>query len=104
MCSGSMWYTYSMLKNNGLFRTGNSIDENELVTNPDGQYINLNLISNQQFRYELFDVQGRAIKSEKKNAIDQILDISDLSNGIYILSVLSADGKQFSRRIPVLHR
>ena len=104
MCTGSMWYTYSMLKNNGLFRTGNSIDENELVMNPDGQNINLKLISNHPFSFELFDVQGRAVKSEMKNAIDQILDISDLSNGIYILSVKSTDGKQFSRRIPVLHR
>lgn len=31
MCAGSMWFTYSMLKNNGLFRNGSQ--KENLVSN-----------------------------------------------------------------------
>ncbi len=103
-CSGSVWYPYSMLKNNGLFRKSSLENSNELITNLNASEMNLKLQSNTISSFQLFDTQGRVVKKESVNAINHTIDLSGLSAGIYILSVKTLEGKQFSRSIPLLNR
>lgn len=103
-CAGSMWFTYSMLKENGLFRKTNSTNIEELSIQKTDSKLKLSLSNGKPFSYEIIDMQGRRLAIETNNAIEQSPDISALNDGIYLLVAHTMDGKQFSRRFPVLHR
>jgi hypothetical protein len=109
MCVGSMWYPYSMLKNNGLFRKGakevattaNSID---LQIKSGASHFDLTLTNGELFTIVLYDVQGRKIAEERTNAPSHTFDIAVLKSGTYFLNAISISGKHFNRVVPVLHR
>ena len=103
-CAGSMWFVYSMMKNNNLFRKGNSDKLDEISIHTTTSTLEIELESEIPFIYELMDLEGRKIRSDEIDSNKKTIDISSFVNGLYILSLKSVDGRQLSRKIPVLHR
>lgn len=70
-----------------------SIDNNILASNisiypnPSSDYININTISGEAFKYEMFDILGKRVVSTTNKKID----ISYLNKGVYILSAQSVN-------------
>ena len=46
---------------------------------------------------EIYALDGRLLKSQNSNC--EIVDISSLESGVYILKVTMADGREFTERI-----
>ena len=110
MCAGSMWFTYSMLKNNGLFRNGSQ--KENLVSNSKIElqiimgisHIDMSLTNGEFFTVILYDSQGRKIAEQISNSPSHTIEISGLKSGTYFLNAISISGRHFNRVVPVLHR
>ena len=83
------------------------IEENnplKVIPNPVQEKLWLSLERGTQTRaqVQLFDAQGKLIQSElfQTLAHAQLMDVSGLKNGIYLLKVVQ-DGRQYIRRIAV---
>lgn len=77
----------------GVTEQSNSISLFNIYPNPSNNTINIEFeaVSN-QYDLKIIDITGRVVKSsEKINSIKTTLNISDLENGIYLISVF--DGK-----------
>ena len=55
----------------------------------------INIASNVNISYSVHDITGRTII---KNSTSEILDLTNVENGIYFLSI-STEGKVFNKRI-----
>lgn len=108
MCVGSMWYTFSMLKDHSLFRVKNNdqdiVQENEIQIKMDNSQIELSLLNNEMLTFTLFDIQGRKIRDSFNNSPIHTIEISGLNDGTYFLNAISVGGRHFNRIIPVLYR
>lgn len=109
MCVGSMWYTYSMLKNNGLFRKANdeeipATNTTELQVKMGTSNIELTLTNGEVFTVALYDIQGRKIAENILNYPVHTFDVNGFNSGTYFLNAISITGRHFNRVIPVLHR
>ncbi len=62
----------------------------------------INLKAKDAFEVVVFNQSGRIIINEKLNENQTILDLSDLSNGVYLLK-LKTNSKEYLRRVVVLH-
>ena len=99
-----MWFSYSMLKNNGLFRIGQTVNSSDIKVNQQNSTIEISSESDDAISFQLLDIQGRVVKKEMYKSASQEIDLSDLNNGSYILLVNTEKGKQLSRKIPVLNK
>jgi subtilisin-like proprotein convertase family protein len=77
-----------------------SIDEYELskisiYPNPTNSIININLnsIISGETNYTLFDIQGRSILEKKSNNPTESIDVSSLTDGVYLLSISNGNIK-----------
>jgi hypothetical protein len=50
-------------------------------------------------KMELFDLNGKIIKSQKANSTSEIIDLAGFETGMYILKVSSKNGNLFSTTI-----
>ena len=67
--------------------------------NPVRDFINVNSSNHQFISYELYDIQGRLIKKESVSNLSNFqIDSAALSKGMYVLSLVSANGN-FVRKI-----
>jgi hypothetical protein len=83
-----------------------NIADNAEVTmfpNPSSDYVSIQLstIENVNYQIELIDLQGRVVLSKQfnnngQNVLTNVLNVSDISNGTYTLSVSSNDKKSNS--------
>jgi Secretion system C-terminal sorting domain len=64
----------------------------EVYPNPATQMLNLHSKSGEISRIDLYDIRGKILLSFEGAGVDQQLDISDLDNGVYILSVKTKEG------------
>uniref|UniRef100_UPI003752D3EF T9SS type A sorting domain-containing protein n=1 Tax=Flavobacterium sp. TaxID=239 RepID=UPI003752D3EF len=74
--------------NNSSFEKDNSIS---VYPNPANSIVNIKANSNLK-SIELYDVQGRILQTKLVNVTNEIIDISEYSNGIYFLKITSGDG------------
>uniref|UniRef100_UPI00375224C1 T9SS type A sorting domain-containing protein n=1 Tax=Flavobacterium sp. TaxID=239 RepID=UPI00375224C1 len=74
--------------NNSSFEKDNSIS---VYPNPANSIVNIKANSNLK-SIELYDVQGRILQTKLVNVTNEIIDISNQSNGIYFLKITSDDG------------
>jgi len=74
--------------------------EINLFPNPTSQYINLQMqVKGQKIRiYNIFDMEGRRLLSKQINSIKTRIDLSSLSNGVYIIEGYSTKGGYFWRK------
>jgi predicted neuraminidase len=61
----------------------------------------LNIKTYCKSKYEIFDLQGRKIIKGNLNNNDNIIDLSNLNKGQYIIKVINAD-KQYTKQISVI--
>ncbi|MBL7791131.1 MAG: T9SS type A sorting domain-containing protein, partial [Saprospiraceae bacterium] len=63
-------------------------------------YIDLSESSNPIERLQLISINGQVLNAYRKT--DQLIDISTLSEGVYILKIELAGGKQINKRVLIL--
>jgi len=72
---------------------GESLDSNPaesylVYPNPANDYVNINLQGIRgDVSLRIYDLQGRLVKETMLNSLDSQIDVSDLSKGVYIISV-----------------
>lgn len=81
--------------NNSSFEKDNSIS---IFPNPTNSIVNVKCDTTIK-SIELFDVQGRVLITKMVSDYDEILDISNKSNGIYFLKVTSENGIKVEKLI-----
>ncbi len=76
--------------------------------NPVKGFLNLQIgtVSSQRLHIDIFDVYGKLVKQVPsffvKEQITQLIDVSHLSSGTYVLSVKDADGRSYSKKFVVM--
>ena len=78
-----------------------SLSEVSVFPNPVNDYIYLTLNKTQQnFEIEIFTILGKSMKKVTKNKSNNVkIDVSNLSKGIYFLSIISEEIKEIKRII-----
>ncbi len=66
----------------------------QIFPNPSTQSLTISTEVNQTVKLEIFDITGKLIKY-KKICTNQIIDISSLSNGIYIIKIADETNNLF---------
>lgn len=64
----------------------NKINDIQVFPNPAGQFIMFNGIDDQS-NVDLFDISGKRVKSLIINSSDSQIDVSDLTNGVYLARI-----------------
>jgi hypothetical protein len=72
----------------------------KIYPNPASTYIQISLKGQKEkvSSYQIYDIQGRIIKSEECNSADKIIDIAELSKGIYVVEVKLESGGVLSKK------
>ena len=71
-----------------------------LIPNPATELVTVQVNNSEILEIVLFDVHGRSITSEMKiNAPNYVMDVSDLSSGLYFVTLKTADGTIVKRLI-----
>jgi hypothetical protein len=75
--------------------TLNNLKEVSIYPNPATDILNVDLGSvTQTIQVQFIDAVGRTVKTESISGSHSQIDISDLNQGIYFISLSSADGVQ----------
>ena len=87
-------FSLHIRENNELSTPENQISQLQLFPNPTENTINLKLSNEKIQEIVIYDLQGRVIFQENQNGTsnNSQIDVSDFSNGIYIVQVMSAKG------------
>ncbi len=73
-------------------------NEVQIYPNPANNYITISTSNKTQFKTEVYTIDGKLLKYTNHNSIvNNILDISDLSHGVYMLKVIDNTGVSTSR-------
>lgn len=71
----------------------------EIYPNPANQYVYINSDANDYpLHYQVLSIDGKLLIDNKLNK-DEFIDISELSNGMYIIQILNKDGKIYSSKL-----
>lgn len=103
LCDGSIWYTYTMLTNNQLYKQNQKAKEEELVAITVDQQIILSLTSEKQFTYKVYGIDGTLKIENNTKAFNHTVNSGEMNEGLYIFSA-NVSGKQLCRIIPVLNK
>jgi subtilisin-like proprotein convertase family protein len=78
-----------------LSSPSNSFNTLKVYPNPSKGIINVNLGENLagETTYVLYDVQGRIVMNKKSNATMETLNVENVSNGVYLLSIENGTAK-----------
>jgi len=78
-----------------LSTSSNSFNILKVYPNPSKGIININLGENLagETTYVLYDVQGRIVMNKKSNATVETLNVENVSNGVYLLSIENGAAK-----------
>ena len=82
---------------------GNSIEEPKnnaisITPNPANDYFSINMDGNQQIIMEIFDANGRILRSQQLNSSSKI-SIQDLEHGIYFIRVIDAHNQVYVSKL-----
>ena len=83
----------------------NNINDNvfQIYPNPASTSITINLnkesVSNLEFR--IIDFTGKTVRNNKINSTSEIIDVSDIPDGLYLLTIYSGDSTIESKKILV---
>ncbi len=103
LCEGSIWFTYTMLNKNQLFKQDQKESKDEILATTIDHQISLSLTSEKQFTYKIYGTDGTLKVDNNTKAFTHTVDSGELSEGLYIFSA-TINGKQLCRIIPVLHK
>jgi hypothetical protein len=83
--------------------TGENINSQKLTVfpNPASQQVNLTFSEpvNKALTYSISDLQGRQLLQGSIQNQETVLDISNLSKGIYLLNISDANGNKWNKKI-----
>jgi PKD repeat protein len=98
-CSGSATFTFNVSTCTGIEQL--SLNEFNLKPNPATDYLYLELINQSLIgmSIEIYDALGKLVQKEIASEINNKIEISNLSKGIYIVRCVSKTGAQTSKRI-----
>jgi hypothetical protein len=87
-------FSLHIRENDELSTPENQISQLQIFPNPTENTLNLKLSNQPIQEIVVFDLQGRVIFQENKSCTsnNSQIDVSDFSNGIYIVQVMSAQG------------
>lgn len=71
---------------NVLSTSSFTIDDYKIFPNPSNGVVNI--IGNDRFQYEIYTLRGESILNGQSSTISQILNLSDLSSGIYLIKIM----------------
>ena len=96
---------YPILVNNGTRVLEKPIEKPKLISmlypNPCKDLVKLDLMNDSDHNVSIFNMDGKRIHFEKQSGNHWETNVSDLSNGIYILKVKSDDGNEEALRFLV---
>jgi len=77
-----------------------SISENEIsklsiYPNPASELLHVSLSNNQNFGYQIIDIQGRIILANMISSREKQINVSHLNKGIYIISIEGEDSTTY---------
>ncbi|MBL0104850.1 MAG: T9SS type A sorting domain-containing protein [Bacteroidetes bacterium] len=104
-CTGSLWYTYTMLRDHSISRQIRNLNPMTIVPDAIGR-INVRIKEDELLSsILLYDVSGRIIrKAENINQASFDLITEELSPGIYFLQAITTQNRKFNRSLPVPYR
>ena len=93
-------FSLHIRENNELSTPENQISQLQLFPNPTENTINLKLSNQKIQEIVIYDLQGRVIFQEHTdgNSNNSQIDVSDFSNGVYIVQVMSTHGNVSSSK------
>lgn len=89
---------YGVFNNVGINDLITNKEAFELFPNPANDYIELNFMTSELRDIKLINVVGTVIKAETSHLTKKTFNTSELSNGVYFISVKTADGKSITRK------
>ncbi len=76
----------------------------KLAPNPSGDFCSIAFEIPTSATLLVSDLQGRVIKTmDVKEAYSYVLDVRDLVNGLYTVSIKGSEGRRFVGKLVVLH-
>jgi hypothetical protein len=93
-------FSLHIRENNELSTPESQISQLQLFPNPTENTLNLKLSNQPIQEIVVFDLQGRVIFQENKSGAssNSQIDVSDFSNGVYIIQVMSTHGNVSSSK------
>lgn len=78
----------------------NKNNKTTIYPNPSTSFIIIQNLEKQvdNFNYKIFDITGRTVKSANAN-YDEKINIEDLTNGNYIIQIISENGKKANKKL-----
>jgi len=82
---------------------GNSIEEPKnssisITPNPANDYFSINMDGNQQINVEIYDANGRKLKTQQLNSSNNI-SIQNLESGIYFIRITDSNNQIYTRKM-----
>lgn len=96
-CDSLITYYVSINSATGISRNL----ENEIIIypNPMSEYIHINSLSNQLFKWNLTDISGRQLRKETHYQATKTIDFSMFEDGMYILTLQFKNGESVSKML-----
>lgn len=72
----------------------------EVSVHPNPTETNLTFQLNEnskEYKLEIFDITGKVYRSTSLNGVSTMIDVSDLSKGVYLYYIHNRDGSRLSR-------
>ena len=103
ICDGAIWFTYSMLNRNDLYKSSDEKLENNLITEVVNGELSIYFKGNSAFTFHIYNLEGKTMFEDNKSQSSQLINLESLPEGIYFITAITG-GRQFSRIIPVHYK
>ncbi len=102
-CSGSMWYSYGMMRTHNITKIRSS---DEIVLSEMNSILHIELSSETTIvSARIIDCSGKIVRELKNNdSISLDIETAELAPGMYFLDVTDSENRKFNRIMPVLYR
>jgi len=97
--SGNSWQSVTGFNNVSIFGSGNSASEDNIKVfpNPSSGLFNLKMNMNGEYILTIYNPSGKVILNRKSNNRNEILDLNNYSNGIYIIRITDKAQSYFKK-------
>ncbi|MBS1652539.1 MAG: T9SS type A sorting domain-containing protein [Bacteroidetes bacterium] len=73
--------------------------EISVYPNPASNYVTINYNNSSAYKVELIDITGKSVILENINGFDAVINIDNLSSGLYLLKVSNTKGEVYTKKL-----
>ena len=103
ICDGAIWFTYSMLNRNDLYKSTDEKIENKLITEIVNDELSIHFKDNSDFTFHIYNLEGKVVLEDNQIQSGHLINIEYLPRGFYFITA-NNEGRKFSRIIPVHYK